>query len=83
MTARTRPARWPWALLLVVAVLLPLCAFSAWSGQCFDAAEGAGESFCTSGPSVGWPAAWLLTAVGAVAFVVAAIRLVRIARLED
>ena len=78
-TVQSKTARrWPWALLLIAAVLLPLYAFWSWSGQCVDTAPGAGESYCTSGPSIGWPSAWLLAAIGAVAFIVSAVRLVRL-----
>lgn len=69
MSARPTPARWPWVLLLLAAVLLPLYAFFSWSSQCVDMAPCAGESYCTSGPSTRWPAARLLSAAGAGAFV--------------
>jgi hypothetical protein len=76
--ARLTARRWPWTLVLIGAMLLPLYAFFTWTGQCVDMVAGAGDSYCTTSPSIGWPGAWLLTAVGAVAFVVSLIQLVRL-----
>lgn len=77
MSPARRFRRWPRLLVVVTCLIVPLLAFSVWSGQCFDAAPGAGASSCTSGPAIGWPAAWLLVVIGAVGFVLGAIRLVR------
>ena len=48
----------------LVAVLVPLIAFGTQVGSCVDYAPGSGsESHCTSGPALGVPGAWLVSAV--------------------
>lgn len=77
-----RARRRPWVVLLVAAVLLPIGAFMMQTGQCVDMVAGAGESSCTSGPSIGWPGAWLLAAAGAITLVFSVVRLVRLSRQQ-
>ena len=68
--------RWPWVVALIVAVAGPLVAFGSWTGFCADS-PWASESFCMSGPTIGWSAAWAVSALCAVLFVYALFRLIR------
>ncbi|HWV50439.1 MAG TPA: hypothetical protein VN035_13370 [Microbacterium sp.] len=71
-----RSGRWPWGIVLLLAVAGPVLAFGSWTGFCADSPQ-ASQSFCMSGPTIGWPAAWTVTALCAALFVYALVRLVR------
>ncbi|WP_460798967.1 hypothetical protein [Microbacterium sp. GXF0217] len=71
-----RDRRWPWVIALIVAVLGPILVFSSWTGFCADSPQ-ASQSFCASGPLIGWPAAWAVSALCAALFVAALVRLLR------
>lgn len=81
MTSRYRrkaAPRWPWAVAILIAILIAVSAFGVWSGQCIDVAvDSAAQSVCTSAPAVGWPAAWVTLALCAAVVVISAVRLVR------
>ena len=68
--------RWPWAVVILMAILIAVSALGVWSGQCIDVAvDSAAQSVCTSGPAVGWPAAWATLAVCAAVVVISTVRL--------
>jgi hypothetical protein len=62
-------------------VALAVANFLVWGtrvGECVDYAAGAGkDSFCTSGPSVGYPGAW---AISVTSVLIAAYGVYRLAR---
>ena len=68
--------RWPWVFALIVAVAAPLLAFGWWTGFCADSPD-ASQSFCMTGPLIGWPAAWTVGVLCAALFGYALVRLVR------
>jgi hypothetical protein len=71
-------ARWPWITMIVALAVVNLFVWGTRVGECVDYAANAGkESFCTSGPSVGYPGAW---AVSAISVLVAAYCVYRLAR---
>ncbi|MDQ1055779.1 hypothetical protein QE394_003707 [Arthrobacter sp. SORGH_AS 212] len=75
---------WPWTevwawlvgILIVLVFLLPWSLM--WVGRCVDYAEGAGESFCESGPVIGAPAATIVAAVSLLLIVYCLYRILRI-----
>lgn len=76
-TTGTRAARlWLWVVVIVAAATISASAFGVWSGQCIDIpSDSSAGSACTSGPAVGWPAAWAILAVCVVLVIVSTSRL--------
>ena len=64
-------------LIFLAAIVIPILIFGTQQGQCFDAAADHGESFCSSGPTVGWAGAWLITAACAILLVISLVNLLR------
>jgi hypothetical protein len=59
--SRRRPIRWLIAAVIAL-VIVPALAFGNQAGECVDYAADAGvDSYCTSGPAIGYPGAWVLT----------------------
>jgi hypothetical protein len=59
---------------IIVAIIVPLLSFGFQAGKCVDYANDTGEqSYCTIGPAVGYPGAWVLT-LAAFVFAAYAIR---------
>ena len=77
MTELAYPRKAPWIIALLVAIVLPILTFATQQGQCFDAAAGGGESLCSSGPTVGWAGAWLITAACVILLVISVVNLLR------
>ncbi|WP_454170618.1 hypothetical protein [Microbacterium paulum] len=78
-TSERRP-RAGWILLVVGIVLLNLIVWGWTAGYCVDYAQDTGmemESYCTSGPAIGYPAAWTLSAVSVLVIAFALHRLLR------
>jgi hypothetical protein len=76
MSTRERMALWPWIVVVIVAPVVMLVTYGSQVGRCADyTAESGLESFCESGPQVGWPGAILIGVVCVALFVFAVIRL--------
>ncbi|MET0788694.1 MAG: hypothetical protein ABWY33_05560 [Cellulomonas sp.] len=68
MARRTRGSAWWLVAAVVVPAVVVLFAFGLTTGSCYEAADGADtQSYCTSGPMVGLPGAWILS-IGAAVF---------------
>lgn len=77
MNQSAHPRKAPWFVALLAAIVIPILTFGTQQGQCFDAAAGGAESFCSSGPTVGWAGAWLITAACAILLIISLINLLR------
>ncbi|MGB4137241.1 MAG: hypothetical protein WA971_11805 [Microbacterium sp.] len=70
--------RGAWVLVILAAAVVAASPFVLGGGACYDAHEGgSAESYCTSGPFLGWPGTWVLVALCALAAGFAVFRLIR------
>lgn len=72
-----------WSGVAVSTVLVVAFAAMFQVGSCADAAPGAGESVCTTGPAIGVPALWTVVVLGVVVVLVAVWRAVVAFRSAD
>ncbi|WP_166872084.1 hypothetical protein [Salinibacterium sp. ZJ450] len=72
------PERWRWVLGIVGVAVVVIAVLSFRVGECIDYVPEAGaESFCTSGPAIGVPGAWVLVVVSTLLIGYFVYRLVR------
>ncbi|MFE6736714.1 hypothetical protein [Microbacterium sp. NPDC057650] len=79
--SRQRWPQWVWSLVIFGAVVVVVWTFADWSGACPESAVDALE--CTSGPAVGWPAAWVIFGFCALAVLISVTAVVRRGRDEN
>ncbi|UJP10544.1 hypothetical protein L2X99_02340 [Microbacterium sp. KUDC0406] len=53
---------WIWIGVIAIAVIVAIAPFTGSSVECFDSSD-PDASYCTSVPSIGWPAAWVLAGI--------------------
>lgn len=77
-------SRWPWVVVLVGAPIVVLVTFGMQAGRCVDYTTLSGlESFCESGPVIGWPGAVVVAVLCAALCVLAVAMLMRRRRKPD
>jgi hypothetical protein len=69
-----------WIAVAVTTAFIVFCAIVFQTSSGFDAAPGEGGSYCTTGPTIGVRAVWIVTIVGGVIIVFSVIRAVLIGR---
>ena len=73
--------RWPWAVAILLMILLNIALLGVQRGECFDYVPESGAlSTCRSSPLLGVTGSWLVAIVSVVAIIYFTLRLVQIAR---
>jgi hypothetical protein len=75
------PRWWPWAVAILLVIVVNLAFFGYQRGECIDyTVESGAVSTCSSGPVLGIYGTWLLAVVSVAAIVYFTRRLVHVAR---
>jgi hypothetical protein len=69
---------WAWVVGIVVVLVFLLPWSILWVGSCVDYAPGYGESYCESGPVIGFPAATVIAVLSLLQILYCLYRIVRI-----
>lgn len=75
------PRWWPWAVAILLVIIVNVLSFGYQRGECFDyTIESGAVGTCSSGPALGMAGTWLLAVVSIAAIVYFTRRLVHVVR---